>query len=363
VIRLTGNISPPMRTRYAAFALFASLTFLGAGCFSIGGKPAPATNDGGVYKSFTSGDAWAQKTAVASAGPPKSIAGVSIVTIVQDPQDANAVYIGTAENGLFYSYDGGESWQQTAAVSRGRVPSIVVDPKDKCTVYAAMENKLLRTTDCSRTWDIAYVDTRTDKRITAVVVDFFNPKVVYAATSAGDVLKSSDGASSWTSLRTFNDQVLKLLMNSADSRKLFVALKGNGVWSTDDAGANWKDLSPNYKQFNAAKEFTDMAVGVSDANVAVIASKYGLIRTGDGGTTWTSVPLLTPPGSTLIYSLAVDPKDVNVMYYGTSTTFYRTVDGGANWVPKKLPTTRSATALLVDRSNSTVLYMGVTKFK
>jgi len=130
-----------------------------------------------------------------------------------------------------------------------------------------------------------------------------------------------------------------------------------------DGGQTWTDLSKAYKDFAGAREFSDMAQAISEPKTLIIASKFGLIRTVDEGDAWSKVDLLTAPGSTVIYSLAIDPKDPNALYYGTSTTFYRSPNGGVNWVPKKLPTSRSATYLRVDQSNSNVLYMGVTRFK
>jgi photosystem II stability/assembly factor-like uncharacterized protein len=177
------------------------------------------------------------------------------------------------------------------------------------------------------------------------------------------MFRSGDGGETWTSVRTFNNFIMKINASVADSRKLYVSTKGAGVWRSDDGGLNWIDLSKNYEKMGGAKDFYDVAFGVSDPNLIILATKFGLIRSFDSGEHWEKVNILTPPGSTTIYSLAVDPKEPNNIYYGTSTTFYRTSNGGINWVTKKLPTSRVATVMHVDRSNSNVLYMGVTRFK
>jgi photosystem II stability/assembly factor-like uncharacterized protein len=197
-----------------------------------------------------------------------------------------------------------------------------------------------------------------------VAVDHFNPNIVWMANNAGDLYKSGDGGGSWALVKNFdNNPILKLAMSPTDSRRLYVGTKNAGVWRTDDGGGSWKNLSTAYAKFAGAIEFSDMALGVSDPNVVVLATRFGLVRSLDGGDAWDKIDLLTPPGTTQIYSLAVDPKEPANIYYGTATTFYRTPNGGANWVPKKLPTTRAATVLMVDAVNSAVLYMGVTRFK
>lgn len=352
--------------KFSALSVIAgSLLLVGAGCISFGSSGAANTGaDGGVFKTSNKGDAWLQKTAIpTTTGEKRAISNANVVTMVQDPQDPNAIYIGTTDNGMFYTYDGGESWMQPSQLSRGRVPSIAVDSKDKCTLYVAVENKLLKSEDCSRSWTVTYLDARLDKLTSSVVVDFYNPRVVWVANNSGDVLRSTDAGASWTNVRSFQNPVMKMMLSPSDSRVLFVATKTSGVWRTGDGGSNWNDLSEYYKEFSGSTEFYDMAIGVSDANTVILATKYGLLRSQDSGAKWDDIELLTPAGTTLIYSVAIDPKDTNSIYYGTSTTFYRSPNGGVNWVPKKLPSSRTATALMVDRSNQDVLYLGLTRFK
>jgi len=353
-----------MKANQTLALIIGCLLFAGVGCisFQTGNTPSGG-NDGGVFKTSDKGEIWAQKAAVSTSGKEaKSIGGLNVVFITQDPQDPNAIYIGTTDNGMFYSYDGGESWSQPSQLSRGKVSSVAVDPKDKCTIYATSSNTLLKSTDCSRTWDVTYLDARPERRTTVVAIDHFNSDIVWTATDGGDILKSFDAGKSWASVQTLKSPVLRLAMSVDDSRRLFAATQRSGLWRTTDGGDNWTDLSESYREFNGTNDFVDLALGISDPAVILHASKYGLIRSTDHGDTWESVELLTPPKSALVYTVALDPKDVNGIYYGTATTFYRSSNGGVNWIPKALPTTRTATALLVDSSNSNVLYMGVTKF-
>ncbi len=355
-----------MPKRLVLPSLLATLLLTGAGCITIGssGQPGTPSGDGGIFKSANSGDTWTQKVAVpATDGTKRTIGGASVSTVVQDPSDPQALYIGTTENGLWMSLDGGDSWRTTPQVSRGAVTSVAVDPKQKCTVYATVENKLVKTEDCTRTWAVRYLDSAADRLTTAVAVDSYNPQIVWLGNMNGSLFQSQDGGMTWKLTHAFDARIQRIVMAANDSRRIFVALQNKGLWRTDDGGANWKDLSPNYQKFVGSMDFTDLTLGVSEPKLIMFASKYGLLRSRDAGDTWEKVELLTPPGTTLIYSLAVDPRDPNVIYYGTATTFYRSQNGGVNWIPKKLPTTRAATVLLVDRSNSAVLYMGTTKFK
>lgn len=339
----------------------ASLLLAGQGCIQITGTP-KGGNDGGVFRSTDRGTTWLQKSAIATVGQARGFANLNITTMALDPSDKRAVYAGT-EEGLVYSLDGAESWQGAAALGRVRVSSIAVSPSDKCTVYVGVGNRVMRTTDCTRTWENVYLDPRGDARVNSVKVDHFNAANVFAATSKGDVLKSADGGASWAPIHRFGDEVRQMLMTAGDSRVMYAATRGKGIWKTTDAGATWTDVSAGLGAFAGALDNIIMSEDVARGNSLLIASNYGLLRTVDGGATWQPLTLLTPPGSTVIYSLAVSPKDSNFVAYGTINTLYRSVDGGAKWTTTKMPTTRAATTLLIDPSDDKTIYMGTTLFK
>ena len=114
----------------------ATIFFVGAGCVSIviNLKLLAMWN----LCSSDRGDSWQIISNLVTAEGIKSISNVNIYKIFTDPQDPQAMYLGTRENGLFYTYDGGRSWQRPAssAVSNGFIYSIAVHPQDKCTIMA-----------------------------------------------------------------------------------------------------------------------------------------------------------------------------------------------------------------------------------
>jgi photosystem II stability/assembly factor-like uncharacterized protein len=339
----------------------ASLMLVGQGCIQITGTGG-GQDLGGVFRSSDRGASWQQKSSIAAVGAPRGFGGQNVTTMALDPSDKRAVYAGT-QGGLFFSYDGAESWQGASSLGAVVITSVAVSPSEKCTVYAGTGNRVMRTRDCSRTWENVYFDPRPDTRVTSVKVDHANAGNVYAATSKGDVLKSTDGGASWSPIHRFDAEIRQILMTAGDSRVMYAATRGKGLWKTTDAGATWTDLSPAMGEFAGALDNLILAEDVARGNSLVVASNYGLLRTVDGGATFQPLTLLTPPGSTVIYSLAVSPKDSNFIAYGTINTLYRSVDGGAKWTTSKLPTTRAATTLLVDPASDATIYMGTTLFK
>ena len=76
---------------------------------------------------------------------------------------------------------------------------------------------------------------------------------------------------------------------------------------------------------------------------------------------WKDINLITPPGTVDIYSLAVNPKNGQEMFYGTDVTLYKTIDGGKSWITKKMPSSRAASALLINPDDPNIMYMGVKR--
>ncbi len=342
--------------------LLGALVLIGQGCVSVqfGAKGGA---DGGIWKTADRGNSWFQKVVLPAVGSAKSIANVNTNSLTQDPSDPQAIYIGTNQNGLLYSYDGGESWNQVDKLSLGRVELPMIDPRDKCTIFVAQGNKLLKSVDCARTFNIIYFDARPDVRISSSLIHPRRVGEVFIGTSAGNLLKSADGGLSWATLKTFPSQVQVIVLDPFSNVNFYLATKGHGIWKSTDEGKTWQDLSPNTRNFIGSNEVSHLVQDIVANDSLFLVSKHGLLHSADGGLTWKKINLLTPPLTTVISSFAINPKNPREMYYGTATTFYKTTDGGDTWSTKRLPSSRAATALVLDYSNSNVLYMGVTQLQ
>src|SRR5919202_245833 len=59
--------------------------------------------------------------------------------LAADPEDPDVVYVGTSDEGLFKSSDGGESWERLSGISHPRVTAIALSPVDGTSLYAGTE--------------------------------------------------------------------------------------------------------------------------------------------------------------------------------------------------------------------------------
>ena len=329
-----------------------------SGCIRFGGSNPPSV--AGIFKSFDKGNTWVEKNLFLYSGGVGSIAGINVVNLTFDPQDNRAIYLAAQADGLLYSYDAGDSWQKAWAMSNGKVESVVVDPKNKCVVYATLANTVLKTVDCSRSWSEVYIDTRADKALTALAVDSYSNLVVYAGNSAGDILKSLNGGGNWQVIERLNNPIVKILINPSDTRIIYVATKNQGIFKTTDTGANWDDINEGLKPYSASLEYRNLIFDPTLPDSLLLVAKYGLLKTDDGGSSWRAIELITPPASADIFSVAINSKDNKEIYYATASTFYKTVDGGQNWITKRLPTGATATYLAVDPVDPNILYLGLS---
>jgi len=346
------------------FLIFGAFIFLGAGClvqFNNAGGGAKA--DGGIFKSIDKGATWLPKSSLASVAGGKTIANINIKSLIMDPDDSKAIYALAAEGGVYYTYDAAESWNKISALGNTVVNAFLVDERNKCVLFSAAGNKVQKSIDCGRTWANVYLDSRVTQSITALAQNPFNGNLIYLGTSAGDLIKSLDSGASWSPVNVFPARITKIVPDLYESGTLYVGVSGRGVSKSLNNGDTWKDLSDSFSQYQNSNQIVDLVPSVATRDVYFHASRFGLLKTVNAGGTWQKIELLTPPGTTSIYSLAVDPKDDNIIYYSTGSTFYKSTDGGLKWVTKKLPTSRVAAALLIDPVSTGVIYMGALKLQ
>lgn len=340
-----------------------SLALFGAGC--LPGTSSTSATDGGIFRTKDEGGAWQQLRTLNLGTKLGSIANLGTAALTVDPQDPLAVYAGTLENGLLYSLDGGESWNQARGLSIGRVQTVAVDPKDKCTVYATRGNQIFKTDNCGRDWNQAYFDPRTALVFQALIVDWYNPRTLYAGTSEGDIFRSDDGGKSWRRLQLVaRERVNSLAIDPRDSRVIYAATNGSGILKTTDGGASWTAIADAFKDFEGAKRVTAVVVDPQLAGTVYAVSKYGILESNDAGATWHALTLPTPAGTVDIRALAVHPKDSRVLVYATNASLVVTRDSGATWTARKLPTTRGVSSIVFDRSpREQTLFLGTAPIK
>lgn len=342
-------------------SLFLSLiliTFFVSGCVvTTTSQQTVANNMGGIYLSIDKGTTWKSKSLIPTTnGKPASFSGLDAASLVMDPSDSKAVYFGSVGNGLYYTYNGGETWQIASGLGNATIRAIDIDPGNKCTIYVAIANAVYRSTDCSRTWSQVYLDSPT-VTVDSVAVDHYNSSVIYISVSRGDLIRSEDGATSWQTIYRAKDKIIKVVIDPSDSRAMYVATEKNGIFYSKDSGEKWSDFNKTLREQQLGLSVRDVALAKSDSKIIYIATSYGMLRSKDGGDTWDKIELIPPEKQAAINAMAINANNSDEVYYVTNTTFYRSLDGGKSWTPIKLPTSRAGAKLLVNPQSPNIVYM------
>lgn len=342
-------------------SIFISLFLLGAGCFGGTSATPPAGPDLGIWKTSDGGASWVHKLALVD-GPKVTAdaANLNVQAISFDPQDRLAVYAGTVENGLAYSYNGGDSWQIFKSLEAKNVKNIVVDSKNKCTIYASSDNKIYKTTDCGRDWEIVFFDPRTDKVYTALIADWFNPTILYAGTNDGDILKSIDEGKSWQVVKRANAGITSLVLGAQDSRMIFAGTDGDGIWKSFDGGVTWIQIKNEFGDIGGRRVVKIIPDRV-DPNLIYLLYKGGIAKTADQGQTWVNLNLFGNAGENAVADLDIDPNNPKHLVYTGPTALVFSNDAGQTWEAKKLPTANFGTVVKFDPKDGNIVYLGIVK--
>jgi cysteine-rich repeat protein len=312
-----------------------------------------------------------------SSDPNHNVSG-RITGIAADPGNANVIYVAPAGGGVWKTSDGGATWSPlTDDQSTLSMGAIAVAPSNSSIVYAGTGEAnnsadsnygrgILTSTDAGATWTLRTAGGAFDRLTTSkIVVDPTDPNVAYAAMADfgnnglfganTGIWKTTDGGATWTNTTTAINSSLPWSDVAIDSNAhltlyaaagfLFGAAT-NGVYKSTDGGATW-NLLANGPQGTG---FGRIAIAVGTANSQVIyasASKptnpnFGalikLMRSDDGGATWTDLTGGTPNylGGQGWYdtTVIVDPADSAIVYLGGQAgakSVLRSTDSGATW--------------------------------
>jgi len=157
-----------------------------------------AATEEGVYLSEDRGDRW---TAT-------GLAGKGVRVIVQDPLSAKRFWLGTENDGVHRSTDGGRHWEGVSeGLDSSAVYAIALHPQKPGWVYIGTHGRgVLHSTDGGRHWE-ERSSGLTDRRVHSLVVLPSDPNVILAGTLHRGLFRSADGGLSWAYVAYDSSQV------------------------------------------------------------------------------------------------------------------------------------------------------------
>jgi len=159
--------------------------------------------------------------------------------ITIDPSNGQILYLGSFDQGLLKSTDGGVTWAASNGTLQPLEPgqfafqNVWIDPTMPNVLLANAIGNFIRSADAGTTWQTILPDTD----VLSVTFDTANPGVVYASNNQGSVSKSVDHGQTFTPLTT----PTPFGVVSADPNRpgRLVALSLNAIEESDDGGNTW----------------------------------------------------------------------------------------------------------------------------
>lgn len=199
--------------------------------------------------------------------------------------------------------------------------SITFRPDGDGQVFFGHHNGLQTSRDGGETWQDAVSESGWDAM--NVVYDPASPSVVYAA--GHDVFyESADGGETWTPVTPDLPGLdVHALSASANVPGRFYAFAvGHGLFVSEGGIERWRAIWPG------APQGTLSVVELPDGTLLLSAVDGGLLRSSDGGATWSDAR--NGLEAEAVYMVKSDPG-ASRLYAGTSDGVFVSVDKGGSW--------------------------------
>ena len=177
------------------------------------------------------------------------------------------VFAGMHSGGLYFSPDGGETWERRAdGITIDHVFSLGWAHRgDDVVLYAGTEPaSMFRSDDYGRSWvELPGVKETTGREkwsfpspphqahVKTMTVDPRDPGVIYAGVEQGDLLKTTDGGATWRVLDEYSKPTdwtyrdIHLVIVHPDVSAELYMTTGMGLYRSRDAGAHWELIVDN----------------------------------------------------------------------------------------------------------------------
>ena len=289
-------------------------------------------------------------------------------SIMIEPRQGG-IFAGMHSGGLYFSEDGGETWQpRSNGITIEHVFCVGYAHHPNATVlYAGTEPaSMFRSDDYGKTWteqtDIKECKGR-DKwsfpsppfqaHVKTMTIDPRDPNVIYAGVEQGDLFKTVDGGATWHVLDDYSKptdwtyrDIHLVAVHPANSAELYMTT-GMGLYRSYDAGVTW-DLIVDNSFFIGYPDH--LIVSPLDGDVMIMAgaganpgtwqeSHYAntaIARSTDRSATWyvssAGLPDDRRPNIEAM-SMTSYPKGFALFVGDTDGMVYASEDQGQSWTP------------------------------
>lgn len=281
--------------------------------------------------------------------------------VAVDPDNPDRVYIGTFDDGVYRSLDGGETWAPASdGIPHERVLSLAISPSHRTNgvnaVFAGTEpSNLYRSEDDGRTWQEfpelpklpsapswSFPPRPWTSHVRWIAPHHDNPDLLFVGIELGGVMRSTDGGATWEDRKpnSYHDAHVVLTHPRATGRVYEAA--GGGVALSSDTGESWRQVDDGMDRHYV----WGLAVDPADPDLWYVSAshsaRYAHGREGDarahlyrkrGDAPWQRLTLDQPnPNPSMPYALLTPRRRPNTLVAGMHNgRILHSEDAGDSW--------------------------------
>ena len=329
----------------------------------------------GVWQSDDYGQTWTN----ISTSFPSQVSNA----IVIDPANADNIFVATEGDGIYYSTDGGTSWNfnATGAGENGAARCIFIKPGSSDIVYAGfLSLAICRSEDAGATWQFAGNGIAT-LQVDDIEISPLDPDrilVGFEAENSGGCYMSSDGGNTWELVSGLPGTRFSQVTFGADGAMYAwsngpSSIAQEGLYKSTDNGATWNNMGPNIGSVFETQIFALTASSTDPSLVFIGGNNFGLngwesmiYKSTNGGETWINTYMGPPDDFYSVRYLFIDPNSADeIIYAGYKSEvhggFLKSTDAGLGWteIGTAIPGTyRWGGAIVCDPNDSDKLLAG-----
>jgi hypothetical protein len=208
-------------------------------------------------------------------------------------------------------------------------------------------------------------------RVRAIVVNPTTPTTWLAGSVSGGIWQTTNSGASWTALDDMmaNLAVVTIVMQPNTPTTIYAGtgegffspdfeytsqVQGAGIFKSTDGGAHWNQLASTN---NPTFYYVNRLAISSDSSTLLAGTEYGVSRSTDGGTSFTSATGIND----IVTDLAFHPTNSNLAVASSySGNAWYSTNGGANWTAATgLPSGAGRVEITYAPSSPTTVYASV----
>ena len=267
-----------------------------------------------------------------------------------DSKDPDTLYVGTTDEGLFKSEDGGEGWERISGIEHPRVTAVAVSPVDGA-LYAGTEPSTLfvsrdggvswreleglKHLPSAPTW--SFPPRPWTSHVRAISLSYEDPSLVVVGIELGGVMRSADGGETWEDQRPGAYADCHNLAAHAAAPETLYEAAGGGFAESGDFGESWEAADAGLDRWYV----WGLAVDLEDPTLVYCSAAPGPLQAHGPGFSDAAIYRRRAGGqweaihdglAAFPYALCADPEAPGTLYAGLGNgKILRSPDAGVSW--------------------------------